>query len=168
MSRGGRGVLEGGGREKAGACGSRNSSERSRPMVGGRAGRRTFHELTARFCRPAEERGCAPDTDNGGDREGGSVTVTGEGAEADLRSTCAYGVGMQTITENMSDPKFVESTCAKGEPGRVAQCIEGMVGVYINHYASIEPARTLCERLEPSNQPTCYRKVDSRAHWFRT
>ncbi len=91
-----------------------------------------------------------------------------EGAEADFRPACTYGVGMQTMKENMGDPKFVESTCAKGKPGQVAQCIRGMVGLYINHHASIEPARTLCERLEPSNQPTCYAQVDSRAHRFRT
>ena len=91
-----------------------------------------------------------------------------EGAEADFRSACVYGVGAHTMKEHMSDPKFVESTCAKGKPGRVAGCIEGMVNMYLAHHASIEPGRALCSRLETSNQQTCYSEVQSLSNWFKT
>lgn len=90
------------------------------------------------------------------------------GAEAGFRLACTYGVGAHTMKENMSDPKFVESTCAKGEPRQVAQCIGGMVNMYTVHHAAIEPGLALCSRLETSNQQTCYSTVELVSDWFKT
>ncbi len=89
-----------------------------------------------------------------------------EGAEADFSSSCAHGVGMQTMKENMSDPKFVESTCMKGKPGQIKSCIEGMVGLYVFHHASLEPARALCDRLEASNRQACHGEIESESNLF--
>ena len=91
-----------------------------------------------------------------------------ENAEADFGPTCARGVGMQTMKENMSDPKFVESTCMKGSPGQIEPCIEGMVGLYINHEASLEPARALCGRLEASNRRVCSGEIESKSDLFKS
>jgi plastocyanin len=91
-----------------------------------------------------------------------------EGAEADFVSSCVHGVGTQTMKENMSDPKFVESTCMNGKPGQTKPCIEGMVGVYVFHEASLEPARALCGRLEASNRQACYDSVESKSSLFES
>ncbi len=91
-----------------------------------------------------------------------------EGAEADFVSSCVHGVGTQTMKENMSDPKFVESTCMNGKPGQTKPCIEGMVGVYVFHEASLEPARALCGRLEASNRQACYDSVESQSSLFES
>jgi hypothetical protein len=42
-----------------------------------------------------------------------------------------------------------------------------MVGLYINHSGSLEPARELCAELEVSNQRTCYGTVETYAGLFR-
>ena len=90
-----------------------------------------------------------------------------EGAEAGFKSQCAYGVGTQAMKENLNDPKSVESTCMNGDPEQTAPCIEGMVGLYINHYGSLEPARELCTRLEPASRRTCYGSVAAYKSLFR-
>ena len=91
-----------------------------------------------------------------------------EGAEADFGATCAKGVGAQTMRRHISDPKFVESTCARGTTVQVTPCIEGMVSMYISHHSSLGPARTLCERLEASNQPACRAEIASQSGIFET
>ncbi len=88
-------------------------------------------------------------------------------AEAGFEVVCAYGVGMQTIKENMNDPKFVESTCTSGEPEQTAPCIQGMTGLFVNHYGSLEPGRRLCARLEPSNRLACYDSVEAHSGLFK-
>ncbi|MDP9479827.1 MAG: hypothetical protein M3R38_29900, partial [Actinomycetota bacterium] len=41
-----------------------------------------------------------------------------EGAEAGYEPACAYGVGTQTMKENLNDPKSVESICVGANPNR--------------------------------------------------
>ena len=91
-----------------------------------------------------------------------------EGAEAGFGATCAKGVGAQTMRRHISDPKFVESTCAKGKAGQTAPCIEGMVSMYISHHSSLGPARTLCEQLEAPNRPACRAEIASQSSVFET
>ncbi len=91
-----------------------------------------------------------------------------KGAEASYESMCARGVGGETMKENMNDPKFVEAICKSGGPQQVAPCVEGMVGLYINHNGSLEPARELCAELEVSNRRTCYGTVEAYAGLFKT
>ncbi len=89
-----------------------------------------------------------------------------EGAEAGYEPACAYGVGTQTMKENLNDPKFVESICMGGEPEQREPCIEGMTGLYISHTGALEPARELCARLEPINRPACYGTVEELSGLF--
>ena len=91
-----------------------------------------------------------------------------EGAEAGYGSSCAKGVGLKTMRRHISDPKFVESTCAKGKPEQIAPCIEGMAAMYISHHSSLGPARTLCERLEAPNQPACRAEIAAQSSFYRT
>jgi hypothetical protein len=72
------------------------------------------------------------------------------------------------MKENLNDPKSVESTCMNGGPEQTAPCIEGMVGLYINHNGSLKPARELCAKLEVSNRRTCYGTVETYAGLFRS
>jgi plastocyanin len=89
-----------------------------------------------------------------------------KGAEPGFEATCAQGVGSQMIKDNLNDPKLVESVCAKGDPAQTGPCIAGMAGLYVNHYGSLEPARDLCARLEPSNRRACYGAVEAHAGLF--
>ncbi len=89
-----------------------------------------------------------------------------EGAEMLYRSTCAGGVGSQAIKENVNNPKFVEKVCMSNKIAQVDACIDGMVGLYINHYGSLDPAKVLCEQLESSNQQTCYKSVQASSRLF--
>jgi len=88
------------------------------------------------------------------------------GAEAGFESACAYGVGTQTMKENLNDPGFVESTCMGGEPEQREPCVEGMTALYISHSGALEPARGLCARLEPTNRPACYGTVEAHSSLF--
>jgi len=63
------------------------------------------------------------------------------------------------MKENVNDPKLVESVCTGGDPERKKPCVEGMVGMYINHHGALEPARELCGRLETPDRGTCHETV---------
>jgi plastocyanin len=89
-----------------------------------------------------------------------------EGAEAGFGSACAYGVGTQTMKENLNDPGFVESICMGGAPEQTESCIRGMAALSVSHHGALEPARDLCARLEPMNRPACYDTVEAHAGLF--
>ena len=89
-----------------------------------------------------------------------------EDAEFLYKSTCAQGVGSQAIKENINTPKLVEEICMSNKSAQVHSCINGMIGLFINHYGSLEPARKLCEQLEPSNRGTCYLSIQSNSELF--
>lgn len=89
-------------------------------------------------------------------------------AEDSFEEACAKGVGSQTMKENIKDPEFVEATCMGGRPQQVEPCVKGMIGLYLNHHGSLEPARELCDRLETSNQRACQDSVQSNTKRFRT
>ncbi len=89
-----------------------------------------------------------------------------EGAGSPYISICVQGVGGQAIKENFNNPKFVERICMSGSLKNSGLCIEGMVGLYINHYGSLEPAKALCGQLELPNRPACYFSVQARADLF--
>ncbi|MBA2524871.1 MAG: cupredoxin domain-containing protein [Pyrinomonadaceae bacterium] len=76
-----------------------------------------------------------------------------------FESACAYGVGMQTMNENLNDPDFVESECTSGEPEQRGPCVAGMAALYVSHHGSLGPARVLCTQREPSNRRACYDSV---------
>ena len=70
------------------------------------------------------------------------------------------------MKENLNDPMPVESDCTGGGPERQKPCVEGMVGLYINHHGALHPARDLCGRLETPNRDTRHETVRSRAPLF--
>jgi len=91
-----------------------------------------------------------------------------KGAEAGFESACAYGVGMQTLKENLDDPKLAESVCMGGETEQTAPCVEGMASLYISHHGSLEPAREMCARLATPNRRACYASVEAYTPLFRS
>jgi hypothetical protein len=88
-------------------------------------------------------------------------------AEQKFQSTCANGIGSEAIKENINNPKLVEEVCMNADRNQVSSCISGMVGLYINHFGSMQPARELCNILKKSNQSLCKQIVESRAQLFQ-
>lgn len=80
---------------------------------------------------------------------------------------CVRGVSAVAIKQNISNPKLVEAACMTAEPNQIPYCIDGFVGLYINHYNSIDKAYQLCDTLLPSNQSTCKSSVESRKDGFQ-
>jgi hypothetical protein len=89
-----------------------------------------------------------------------------EQAESAYTLSCVRGVGSQAIKENVNDPKFVEQICMNGNASQISACIDGMIGLYIKHSGSLEPARVLCARLEQSNRLACEKSVASHTELF--
>jgi hypothetical protein len=61
---------------------------------------------------------------------------------------------------------MVEVLCMRGNPEQKDPCIDGMVGLFINHYGALEPARELCREFQPENQEFCEKAVEARAGMF--
>lgn len=88
-------------------------------------------------------------------------------AEADYVIKCVRGVAAVMIKENMSKPKFVESMCMTAETKQIPYCIDGMIGLYINHHNSPQKGYELCETLLESNRRACTSGVKSREASFQ-
>lgn len=89
-----------------------------------------------------------------------------DGAGFFYRSVCVQGVGTQAMKEHINNPKFVEAVCMSDKSAGVASCIEGMIGLYVKHYGSPEPAKILCEQLEPSNKSACHAALQADRDLF--
>ncbi len=89
-------------------------------------------------------------------------------AESNYQGACTFGVGSQIMKENISNPKSVEKTCMQGTGLQVSQCIAGIVGFYINNFASLEKASQLCESLEDVNKKTCQTVIEQNHKMFST
>lgn len=83
----------------------------------------------------------------------------------DFQAACVNGVGTQMMKENINTPTFVESICMSDSTGAKA-CIDGMVGLYINHFGRLDEAKELCTKLDAKNQPTCEQTLASREMLF--
>jgi hypothetical protein len=100
------------------------------------------------------------------ERDYGGALRLCAGAEGYARQVCTQGVGSQAIKENLDDPALVEAVCASGEPWQQRTCIDGMVGLFLNHHGAIEPGEALCPTLRPENQGICTSVVHSRRGFF--
>ena len=89
-----------------------------------------------------------------------------EGAEPDFESACAFGVGTQTMKENLNDTKFVESVCTGGGPEQTEPCIRGMAALSVSHHGALGPTREMCARLQSPNRPACYDTVAAHSGLF--
>lgn len=87
-------------------------------------------------------------------------------AGKDFQLICINGVGAQMMKENSNNPKFVESICMSDKNGTEA-CIDGLVGLYINHFGGLDEAKILCNKLEKANQPICEQTIVSRKGFFQ-
>lgn len=88
------------------------------------------------------------------------------GSEKDYQDTCIYGVGSQIMKENINNPELVEKICMSNGLSQTAPCIQGMIGLYINHYGSLDPAETVCGKLKITNRKHCYKTVTSYSNLF--
>jgi len=81
--------------------------------------------------------------------------------ETDYITTCIYGVGGQIMKENILDPSVAKETCRNAPQASASACIEGAVGILINHYADTAPVKGLCSTLFSDYQSTCERKISA-------
>lgn len=83
-------------------------------------------------------------------------------AESKFVMHCIRGVAAVAIKENISQPKIVEDACMTTKPNQIPFCVDGFVGLYLNHYNSVDKAYQLCDTLQESNQKACRVGVKSR------
>lgn len=81
-------------------------------------------------------------------------------AEADYVMTCISGIGSQAMKENITQPAYASMICNKMKSVNTKSCVSGAVSLYINHHASSEAAKAVCNNEFASNQQTCQSVVD--------
>ena len=86
-------------------------------------------------------------------------------AEGPYGISCAEGVGMQVMKENINNPKFAEAVCAEWKLS-VSYCLSGMVGLYINHHGSLDAGRKLCAEMSFLNRFACVSALHTRSSLF--
>lgn len=88
-------------------------------------------------------------------------------AEGAYQGTCTRGISSRATKTHINDLLWVENLCIKGSARLRPDCIDGMIGFYINHYDSTEKGRTLCATLREENQPACYKGISNRESIFQ-
>lgn len=80
---------------------------------------------------------------------------------------CAAGVGSQTMKEHIDDPRFAEAVCALEEGPARTECIQGMIGLRIFHFGSLEAGTNVCGDLEKTDQDACRNAARAYEGLFR-
>jgi hypothetical protein len=83
-------------------------------------------------------------------------------AEANFINNCIRGVAAVVTKQNIGEPKLIEAICNSADPKRVASCIDGMIGIYLNHYNSLDKALQICDTLIESNKKACISGAKTR------
>lgn len=89
-----------------------------------------------------------------------------ERQDSKFQYACAIGVGSQTVEENINNPKIAETACTLENSRLSTFCLQGIVGLYIKHFASIEKAALLCDSFELNNQKLCKDTISSQRFLF--
>lgn len=82
-----------------------------------------------------------------------------ERAEKKYIKACMYGVGGQAVKENITRPEVARDVCIKGPRKYIRTCIEGAVGLLINHHASPQPVKPLCDTAFARYKDICTAKI---------
>jgi hypothetical protein len=89
-------------------------------------------------------------------------------AETGFEQFCIRGTGNILIKYNINEPKIAEQQCNQLQSGEYRDyCIDGMIGLYINHYDSLQKGVEMCKTLDPENQPACNAGIKSRESLFK-
>ncbi len=87
-------------------------------------------------------------------------------AEASRQGTCVRGVSSRATKLHINNPLWVEDLCMKASSLHQTDCIDGLIGFYINHYDSTLQGKILCGKMQDENQTACYNGIKRRASAF--
>jgi hypothetical protein len=91
-----------------------------------------------------------------------------EKAGEQYEGTCVHGVGSEAMKRNMNDPSAVFKLCGyAGSFSKAEECVQGMVGMYMNQKGSYTAGKSLCEEVPFLYRDTCLIHVESRELFFR-
>ncbi len=65
--------------------------------------------------------------------------------EQNYQVTCATGVGELAIKFNIAEPEKVEALCMSGSVVLTPFCIDGMIGLYMNHLDSVAGGKSCAQ-----------------------
>lgn len=80
-------------------------------------------------------------------------------AEQKHIATCINGVGSQATKENISSPDTAREICQEAPKEHVNTCIDGAIGLLINHHASTDPVAELCTTTFQQFSTICTQKI---------
>jgi len=83
-----------------------------------------------------------------------------------VRSACIRGVGSVAMKDHMATPLFAHDICMQAAPTEKQDCIAGMAGYYIVHYASADRGKELCVQLPLDDLRTCLQVVKDSQRYY--
>lgn len=91
-----------------------------------------------------------------------------ETADHGRQGTCASGTGSQAMKENIASPDVAVRVCGDGPEYMAYDCIDGMIGLYVNHHASAAAGIAFCQRIDARYRTACLKGVDARMPLFES
>lgn len=87
-------------------------------------------------------------------------------AEEKYQGACTRGISSRATKLHIAEPLWVENMCMQGSALHRSDCIDGIIGFYINHYDSPAKGKALCAKMLIENQEACYRGIANRSKIF--
>lgn len=87
-------------------------------------------------------------------------------AEEAFVAACINGVGGQAMKENVTRPEVARTICEKAPNTYRNTCIEGAIGLLINHHASIAPVEPLCTTTFEKYHRLCRQTLQAWTNYY--
>lgn len=82
------------------------------------------------------------------------------------RASCIRGVGSQVMKDNITKPAIAAEVCAQAPERQREVCIEGAVGLAVNHHGKSEPAKALCDSTFKAYKAACMNRIADKQRAF--
>lgn len=87
-------------------------------------------------------------------------------SKQDYIDSCISGLGMQIMKDNVSRPEIAAGFCGTVRSTYRSDCLDGAIGLYINHHASSSAAEPLCDSAFSGYKDLCLWTIGHRRNVY--
>jgi hypothetical protein len=83
------------------------------------------------------------------------------GAEDSYLVSCIQGIGSQVVKENITRVDAALEVCKQAPQKYINNCVSGMAGLLLNHYASTEKVKQICDTKLSEFDTVCTQTIET-------
>ena len=83
-----------------------------------------------------------------------------------VQEPCFAGIGGEAVKHFITEPTRAVAVCKNAPSAGREPCLDGLIGLFIDHHGSLKEARALCPSLKKGDRPVCTAAIEKRAYLF--